>query len=475
MKTLFLLLVTALYWPLQAQIVFEELDAVNGTIFSVDECRTGIQSALTSDALFGKLVTSPNWIERSQDVTNVYDIRYSPDGDLYTKNDSLILYSQDNGVTFTVIAWPNGIYPPFDFTWLYVLDNDVLFINDWSGHCFYSINNGQSWVWVGQLILSSDPVVKLVGNFIYISDPSITGAGIIGRINVNTNESDYEDITSQTPYQIIYSQILDDGTVYMFGIDISGPENEFLLLQYKFGQNVESLGPFPNPTDMFSFFAAGSTVYNFGLNAAEVFNGFEFEPLIYIGLPQDGEKWFIHSENDHVYAIVDNHRIFRSVGTLTYPDVISGKITRDESLGCIPDTSGTGLAYWNVTIEGENFFRSGISGPDGKFRYPVPEGDYTVSVQPPSNGWELCDEEIDVTVDENQPTPTADFYSKATVNCAYLSLDFSTPLLRRCFENYYTIRVRNTGPEISTGTTLVLHLDPFFEFIFCFPPLPSNR
>ncbi|MGB4850142.1 MAG: T9SS type A sorting domain-containing protein [Saprospiraceae bacterium] len=466
MKPLLLILIIALHWPLNGQIVFEELDVVPGTfLYSVDESRTGSQCALTSDALFGKSVTSTTWIERGQDVSDIYDLRYSPDGDLYTKNDSVILYSQDNGETFTTIKFPNGIYPPFTYTYVYVLDDDVLFVNDFSGHCYYTLNNGQSWHWAGQLLLSSDPVVRLVDHFIYVADPSFTGAGIIARINVNTGQVETVDMNSLAgQVALIFSQITEDGTVYMFGQDYSGPENEDHLYQYKFGQDFKAIGPFPNPTNAWSFFAVGSTLYNFGLNTVNVFNGFEFQPLTYAGLPQDGDKYFILSANDHVYAIVDHTRIFRSVGTLAYPGVISGKIYLDESQGCIPDTSEMGLAFWNVTIEGTNILRAGITGPDGKFRYSVPEGTYTVRAQPPGTGWELCDDEFNVIVDTNHPADTVTFLSKATGDCANLSLDLSTPLLRRCFENYYTIRVRNTGPQASTGTTLVLHLDQFFEF-----------
>lgn len=466
MRIILLILTIALYWPLGAQIVFEEVVTVPGTsIRHIDESSTGLQSVVTSERLFGKTVTGSSWIQRDQDVTDIYDVMYSPDGDLYTKNDSFILYSQNNGETFTVIDWPNGIYPPFNYTYLKVLDDDVLFINDYSGHCFYSLNNGQSWQWAGQLILSFETMVRMVDNFIYIADPSFIGAGIIARIDVNTGQIEIVDILRQAiPYDLIYGQIIEDGTVYMLGIDPSGPQSEYHLLQYKFGQEVESIGPYPNPTDAWSFFAVGSTLYNFGLNSAEVFNGSEFQPLSYMGLPQDDEKYFILAQNDYVYAIVGQSRIFRSASSLAFPGVISGKVYLDESNGCIPDTEQRGLAFWNVTIEGEHFFRAGVSGPNGEFRYSVPEGEYIVKAQPPGAGWELCEDEINVIVDANQTTDTIDFLSQATATCANLSLDLSTPLLRRCFENYYTIRVRNTGPQASTGTALVLNLDPFFEF-----------
>ena len=472
MRALLLILTVILYFPLGSQIVFEEVPNVPvGTLRSVNESGTGLQSAVTSAALFGKTMTSTKWIERNEDVTDIYQVMYSPDGDLYTKNNDVILHSQDNGETFATIDLPNGMFS-FVFGLLFVLDDDVLFVYDHDqGHCYFTINNGQSWGWAGQIFLSQEPAVRLVDNFIYVSDPSWIGAGIVARINVNTSQTAVVDMrTLADPYSIIFSQILEDGTVYMFGRDNSGPQAVDHLLKYKFGEDLESLGPFPNPTNAWSFFAVGSTVFNFALNTAYVFNGFEFQPLAYIGLPQDGERYFLLSQNNHVYAIVDQTRIFRSVGSLAYPGLISGKVFLDEDQVCITDTSVSGLAYWNITVEGENFYRRGSSDPDGKFRFSVPEGEYTVSAQSPGTGWELCADDIQAMVDANQPTANVDFLAQGTANCANLSLDFSTPLLRRCFENVYTVHVRNTGPEASTGTTLVMHLDPFFEFLYASIP-----
>ena len=466
MKTIVLFLIVALYWPLNAQIVFEEVSEVPiSVIRRVNESETGLQSALTAGGLYGKTVTGSSWVERDQDVASIYNVMYSPDGDLYAKNDNEILYSQNNGESFTVIDWPNGALPPYNYTYLYVLDDDVLFINEYLGHCFYSLNNGQSWQWAGQLGLSSDPMVRLVDNYIYVADPSWTASGIVARCNINTGQTEIVDMNALAGQWIFfYTQIMEDGTIYAHGRDFGNPQGGEHLLKYQFGQEVESLGIFPILINSLGLYAVGSTLYSFEAKMARVFNGFEFQPLAYIGLPQDSNNYFMFSDNNHVYAIVDNNRIFRSVGTLAYPGVISGKVYLDEDLGCIPDTSEHVLAFWNITIEGENFFRSATSGPNGEYTYSVPEGEYTVSAQPPGYGWDLCDDDIHVVVDENQPSATADFLAQATGECANLSLDFSTPLLRRCFENYYTIRVRNTGPQSSTGTTLVLHLDQFFEF-----------
>lgn len=235
--------------------MFEELDDLHGSeVRSVNESTIGFQSAVSPNVLYGKHVTSGAWIARNEDAAYIFDLMYSPDGDLYTKNNNTLLYSQDNGETFSSIDYPNSIFA-FEYAKVYVLHDDILFISDnTTGDCYYSLNNGQSWVWVGQLLLSTDPVVKLVDTFIYVADPSWFGARIIARINKNTGHLEIANMASlASNYIIVYYQIMEDGTVYMYGRNNVGPQIGDHLLQYKFGQDVESLGLFPN-LKMYSHF-----------------------------------------------------------------------------------------------------------------------------------------------------------------------------------------------------------------------------
>lgn len=475
MRILLLLLLVAFYRPLTGQIVFEELEELDKIpdyfVRTVNESATGSHCVLTDQALYGKSVISPEWLESEADVTNVYEVAYSPDGDLYTKNNSTILHSQDNGETFTTIDFPNGIYF-FDYVYLYVLDDDVLYIADTgSGHCFYSLNNGQSWVWTGQYIHQVEPVVRMVGNFIYVSEPY--WAVIVARINVTTGQTEIVDMNSVSDrWTYVFSEILDDGTLCFFGFDFFNQEAGPQLLQYRFGEDLVSFGEFPD-LPIHVFYAVDSELYSFGSNAAHVFDGIGFSPISYTGLPSEGDKRFLLSSNDHIYVILDDTRIFRSVRSLANPGVISGSVHLDAQKDCVPDITDIGLAYWNITVEGEDFLRVGPTSYDGQYRFAVPEGEFTVSAQPVGSGWELCTDEINVTVDADHLAGKADFLAQATAHCANLSLDFSTPRLRRCFDNYYSIRVRNTGPQASNGTTLVLHLDQFF--IFNSASIPHNQ
>jgi uncharacterized repeat protein (TIGR01451 family) len=149
---------------------------------------------------------------------------------------------------------------------------------------------------------------------------------------------------------------------------------------------------------------------------------------------------------------------------LNYPGKISGQVLLDDDTNCVADGSEKGLGYWRIIAEGTDFYRAGMSRPDGSFLISVPDGDYTVRALSAGSGWELCADEVNVSIDENAQTASVDFLAQSTAHCANLIVEFSAPFLRRCFENQYTVQVRNTGPETSTGTRLVLNLDQFFEF-----------
>ncbi|MEZ5056872.1 MAG: hypothetical protein R2879_07500 [Saprospiraceae bacterium] len=58
----------------------------------------------------------------------------------------------------------------------------------------------------------------------------------------------------------------------------------------------------------------------------------------------------------------------------------------------------------------------------------VPDGTYNLSCIQKNNLWELCEEEFQVIINQNQPVATQDFVVKALDDCANLNLDFSAPL-----------------------------------------------
>jgi|GEM_PF-2643959 len=427
----------------------------------IDESTQNKQFALTSNALFHKHNIDSNWIEVDSIVTTDYDVQYGPNGDLYINRKTDILYSTDNGTSFTILQLPPSQFPEIEFS-MRVLDDGVLFVHDLNlGETYYSLNNGQDWIPTGITFTYDDLLVRKIDHNIVIAN--LDGYFDVTTINVITGEQTYSEMDVSFLYSTESSVMQDDGTIYFSAYDINGVNPEGLF-RYRIGQGVEyfEFDPLFLSSRLTS---VGNDLYAFTPFQYYAFDGQTAEAFNYIGLPIGDNTRFILSTNDYVYAIQDYHSIYRSKEPLSYPQYITGTVYHDEIPDCIADTLDAGLQYWQVKVEGQDYLRIKTTNAEGKFKFSVPKGDYTISAQPVNSNWDLCEDSYPVSVYENQITAQQDFLAHALSSCATLDLDFSTPLLRRCFNNVYHLTVRNTGPEASTGSSLTLHLDPYFEFL----------
>lgn len=430
-------------------------------VYSVNESVKNDQVSMTSNAFFHKKGSGAGWEYTDSIGGYNYEMKYSPDGDLYINRRTDIQYSTDNGATFTAIELPedelfNSVYS------LEVLDNDILFILDgYFGQCYYSLNNGHNWVKTAISSLYQHPKVKLVNNYIIIADLDFQYA--VTRINLATGQVESESVGGFYTFEYGGSAILDDGTIYFQASDFNGMQNKGLF-RYRFGEELEFIGQFDQLIYINTFAASGLDLFAFSSGEYYVLNGSSLETLEYTGLPGDRLETYFVASNQHVYAILDNHRIFRSTKPLSSPNHITGTVYYDDNEDCTIDTLDTALKFWQVKVETDNYMRTAITDSKGRFSFTVASGDYTLSSQPVSDNWDLCAFSYPVTVDEDNVIASQHFLAQALTECADVELDFSTPLLRRCFDNYYAIRVRNTGPGATEGTTLTLQLDPFFDF-----------
>lgn len=412
------------------------------------------QVTRTANGIFAKLVNETNWIEYPN-LDDSPGLAYSPDGDLYVSRWNDILLSKDNGATYSVIQLP-FVYPYSTYT-LFVVDRNLLFLHRayYTNYVsYYSTNNGQDWKAVSLPMVTSPPNVKLVGNQIQIT---YTGnQDYVMRIHLGTGELTSHPIG----YNTSGSAVTNDGTVY-FRASPNGFQVN--LYRYRFGEVSENLGSFTGLPN--KLLASGNTVYAMGDTNYYSINEAVFTEHSYTGLPSDPFPVFTISENDHLYVVYGQNRIFRSKEVLSFERNMSGSIYRNTKEDCITDTLDPKMGSWVVKVQNDNFLRSTVTSHEGDFKTDLPVGEYKVSVKPINSYWEVCDSTFQVVVDLAADAISPDFLAIPLQHCAKLDLDFSTALLRRCFPNTYYITVRNTGPEPSIGTTVRFKLDPFFEFI----------
>ena len=431
----------------------------------IDEGILGHQFATTKSLFFTKDIQDISWEESIRIRT--HPTRFTKGGSIYINNNGEeIKHTTDGGATFTIID-PTYEGDQITVHTLDVIDDGILYIVDHgSSTPYYTLNNGQDWIPIDDnffLNSFSELDIKLIDNYIYAVDLKYTYK--VKRLNILTNEIDFEDI--RPFYTIGFSTdafITDEGTIYYYdrAVDIEG--NPYGLHRYHYGEEPEFLGEFQElslPSK--HLFTSGSDLYAFGEEEYFRLEGEEFTAYEYLGLPEfDDDIRFFYTKNEHIYAIIGHDQIFRSTAPLTAKALISGEMYREDN--CLPSTSATPLKHWPLILEGDNSWKMNTTNEEGKYLFAVPEGAYTISSQPVNAAWSICEQSFDLSIDDNETLVTQNFQARALEDCAHLEFDFSTPFLRRCFDNCYNVWVRNTGPSSSTGTTLTVRLDPYFTF-----------
>ncbi|MCP4439567.1 MAG: hypothetical protein GY810_11545, partial [Aureispira sp.] len=114
--------------------------------------------------------------------------------------------------------------------------------------------------------------------------------------------------------------------------------------------------------------------------------------------------------------------------------------------------NNTGVIHYKTTDTiGEYFFRTSL-------------GTYTIDVVLPSLYWESCQNQQTVVFTQPFDTSSLDFALQATTLCPILNVDLSTPFLRRCFGNTYTIQYCNEGTIAAQNAYVELTLDPYMVY-----------
>ncbi len=157
---------------------------------------------------------------------------------------------------------------------------------------------------------------------------------------------------------------------------------------------------------------------------------------------------------DSIYVEVDYS------GTCAY---IEGHVLEDMDQNCQYNAGDTTLAGWLIIAEGNDTLY-GTSDADGYYFIPVPPGNYTVSVVPVNVFWEACANDIAISLPNIDDSETVDFLMKRLPGCPLMSVDISTPILRRCFSNnIYHVEYCNYGVETATNAYVDVTFDSFME------------
>lgn len=160
---------------------------------------------------------------------------------------------------------------------------------------------------------------------------------------------------------------------------------------------------------------------------------------------------------------------------LIFTSYLEGRIFKDDNQNCLKDGNESNQENWIVKVESGGFVRYAVAREDGSFSMAVDTGVYDITLITPNNYWQTCEDAITVTIPEFYDTVVTEIPVQVKSACPRNEIDISTPLLRRCTENTYTVRYCNSGTVTSSNTWVEMDFDPAFTSVTGATPMGDNK
>ena len=137
---------------------------------------------------------------------------------------------------------------------------------------------------------------------------------------------------------------------------------------------------------------------------------------------------------------------------------ISGNVFHDLNLDCLSSSDELNLENWIVKAQSDTLIFFGNTDADGNYSIPVQVTngdvyDYVVSITPPNNYWQACDNDISVSV-AYLDTAVIDFPIQAIVNCPFMETQISNSNIRPCEPGQILISFCNQGTILAEDAML---------------------
>lgn len=140
-----------------------------------------------------------------------------------------------------------------------------------------------------------------------------------------------------------------------------------------------------------------------------------------------------------------------------FSNVITGSVGLDENQNCLLDSTEQKYKQWIVRAEGELNYTT-LTDSLGNYSISVDTGAYTLNAIPPADLWESCPLPI-VELSGFEDTVGVNLPQQSLYDCPLLHVDISTPFLRRCFDNDYTVTYCNQGTILAEDAYIEVSFD----------------
>lgn len=148
--------------------------------------------------------------------------------------------------------------------------------------------------------------------------------------------------------------------------------------------------------------------------------------------------------------------------------LVHGNIFQDFNIDCSATEEELDLENWNVQVVNDSLNFYGNTDAEGNYYIPVDVRignpmDYVVSVVPPSEYWESCDNDIAITL-PYLDTMQVDFPMQALVNCPFMTAQLGNTSFRPCESATVYVNYCNDGTAIAENATVDITLDEALTF-----------
>lgn len=158
-----------------------------------------------------------------------------------------------------------------------------------------------------------------------------------------------------------------------------------------------------------------------------------------------------------------------------YQYFIKGNVYSDRDDNCRRTNGDIGMSRTIVLAKRAGFSDIfALTDTLGKYTMNVDAGSYSITVVKPNRYMEPCTPSVSKTISSGNPLDSVDFALKSAFYCGLMQVDVTTPRLRRCFSNYYSVNYCNVGTATAVGAYINVTLDSLMEFVSAGKPVASR-
>ena len=156
---------------------------------------------------------------------------------------------------------------------------------------------------------------------------------------------------------------------------------------------------------------------------------------------------------------------FDSLGHYT-PFVITGNIFADQNNNCIKNPTDKNIPQITVTAQNNHSTNFTSSDNFGNYEIGIADTGQIIITAQPNINYPLfaqgnCAVQTSYAYLDSFTIDTINLNLKPTILCPSMYVDISTPMLRRCVSNIYTVNYKNNGTIASPNTYIDVALDRF--------------